>query len=90
MIAFAPGDRVLVEDDHVLYTGQIVDMFLVVHHEARIPAELGYAVALDGDGAPVLLAYHGGIWPEGATLPPPDPDAEDGSHEWPHGMGVAP
>lgn len=82
MIAFHPGQRVLVEDDHALYTGEIVDMFLVAHHEARRPAEIGYAVALDGDGAPVLLAYDGGIWPEGATLPPPGADVEDGVHEW--------
>lgn len=82
MIAYAPGDRVLVEDEHALYTGEIVDMFLVVHREGRIPAEIGYAVALDGDGAPVLLAYDGGIWPEGTTLPPPGSDVEDGNHDW--------
>ena len=84
MIAYAPGDRVLVEDEHALYTGRIVDMFVLVTREGRVPIELGYAVALDG-GGPVLVTTDGCLWPEGATPPPPGSDVEDvedGSHEW--------
>ena len=82
MIAHAPGDRVLVEDEHALYTGEIVDMFVILHHEGRVPAELLYVVALDGADGRVLLAATGCVWPEGATPPPPGPDVEDGVHEW--------
>lgn len=84
MIAYHPGDRVLVDDENVIYTGEIVDMFLIVTREGRVPVELGYAVALDsadGDG-PVLLATDGSLWPEHPAPVEPEPVEPDGCHEW--------
>lgn len=84
MIAYAPGDRVLVDDEHVIYTGEIVDMFLIVAREGRVPAELGYVVALDSaDGSgPVLLATDGCLWPEHPRPVESEPDEPDGCHDW--------
>jgi hypothetical protein len=81
VIAFAPEDRVIIEDEHALYTGTVIGMFLLVRGE-RAPDETGYAVALDGDDGPVLLATAASLWPEHPTPVPTEPIEQDGVHDW--------
>lgn len=81
MIAFAPGDRVLVEDEHALWTGRVVDLFALVRPDRD---DVGYVISLDGSGL-ALLALGTALWPEAGPIPLDETgaaDVEDGCHEW--------
>lgn len=83
MIAYVPGDRVIVEDEHAIYTGEVVDLFAIIRPDRD---DVGYVISLDGTGI-ALLALGAALWPgrqceAPADLTEPDPDIEDGSHDW--------
>jgi hypothetical protein len=88
MISFQPGDRVLVEDQALSDDGTGLREILT---ECRViecwPGR--YLVELDTHTA--VPVPEGTVHPLGTTAPPPaddgSEDPEDGSHEWPRGMG---
>lgn len=83
MIEFDQGDRVLIEDDHAIYTGEVLGIVGMIRAEAP---ELIYLIQLDShDGRPgrALLTCRDDLWPEHPSPIPGEPaDVEDGSHEW--------
>lgn len=78
MIAYVPGDRVIVEDEHAIYTGEVVDLFAIIRPDRD---DVGYVISLDGTRI-ALLALGAALWPEHPRPVPPEPDVEDGSHDW--------
>jgi hypothetical protein len=88
VIDFSQGDRVLIEDAHALYTGEVLAPAGMIRTDCCECQgwEILYVIALD-DGR-TLLAGERSMWPEAGPIPAePEPDP-DGCHTWPRGMGA--